>query len=244
MTFSELFFPDHLEIINYWIGAKWTIRSILSGSICLFFFPHLGIYPRVVIVLDLLYPMPALAPVGMVPLRELARTWIQQNPLASIQDLARARRIYDKGARAAFVVKAYQAKPAAGSEPCCLCGTYTFAYCETCPLYSESCPPAPLCSECDEDKMVCQTCKADHASWEQERMKHTAKGGEETIEIAGVTLDNGVFERFKAPLKIPVSKVKRTRDGEVDYDQLMILIQDHVNKTAAASGRPSAPSHP
>ena len=75
-------------------------------------------------------------------------------------------------------------------------------------------------------------------------MKHTAKGGEETIEIAGVTLDNGVFERFKAPLKIPVSKVKRTRDGEVDYDQLMILIQDHVNKTAAASGRPSAPSHP
>lgn len=218
-----------------------TLYHIRLGSI--FFWTYFGIFLKVVTVLDLLSPMPALAPVDMVPLRELARTWIHHNPLASIQDLARARRIYDKGARAAFVVKAYQAKPAARSEPCCLCGTYTFAYCETCPLYSESCPPAPLCSECDEDKMVCQTCKSDHASWEQERLKHTAQGGEETIEIAGVTLDNGVFERFKAPLKIPVSKVKRTRDGEVDYDQLMFLIQDHVNKTAAASGQPSTPSH-
>lgn len=183
----------------------------------------------------------------MTTLRALAAEWVQDNLLASVPDLARARRIYDRGARAAFVLKAYNhLKPKAGSEPCCLCGTYTFSYCETCPLYTQSCPPAPLCGDCDADKMVCQTCKADRASWEKERLKHTSGDENQTLEISGVTLDNGTFERFSAPLKIPLKQVQRTRDGEVDYDQLMVLIQDHVHQTAkttADSSRPAAFSH-
>ncbi len=151
--------------------------------------------------------MPALAPTDLLSVRTMAEEWTTKNPLAHVLHLPR--RIYDKGARAAYImVRSSTPSQAPGEEPCSVCGEISSSFCETCPLDSVENPPFAVCRDCDQDGMVCPHCRDDGAPWEKEKLKHIPAHQGECIEVSGVALDDGTFKRFPTTLRIPTGDVQ------------------------------------
>lgn len=142
--------------------------------------------------LSVRYPfviMPALASPDWPSILQKAVQWKASNPLARIDMIPRTRRIFDEGARSAYI-KTWM-KPqvsSTGAQPCTVCRTFTWSFCETCVMNDKDCPPSPVCKPCEDDGITHPKCKSQGKSREAERIRHleTDKG---TMMEVSVTLE-------------------------------------------------------
>lgn len=175
--------------------------------------------------------MPALDPPHWSAILEKAEQWRSANPLARVDMLPRTRRIFDEGARCAYIKESMKPQICStGAQPCSVCGLYTWSYCETCVLTDKDCPPSPVCTPCDEDGINCPKCKWQGKSWESEKIKHLDTDRGSTMEVSGVTLQDGSFHRFSKILKIPTSEIDTDEDGEIVTDHLMSVISRYARE--------------
>ena len=104
--------------------------------------------------------MPALVPHDRDAMHAAAKTWLRGHPSTQASSVDRIRRLVEPGARHAYsVLTMVAARSRLGTlggaipEPCCLCGEWTHAYCESCRLDDGA--PFPVCTTCDGAKAVC-----------------------------------------------------------------------------------------
>ena len=126
----------------------------------------------------------------------------------------RAERLVDAPSRAAFILctkRQHSEGIALGAQPCCRCGAYTHSWCETCGHPR----PAPVCQDCDRDRLLCQGCV------EFGKRYPTQEAEDDVLELSGFNDAEGNFVPITPPVRIPLSEVQVTTDGEIDMDALV-----------------------
>ena len=115
--------------------------------------------------------MPALVPQDRKVMSAAANDWPRQHPETQAVNLDRLRQLIEPGARHSYSILTMKSSRArseaqgkATPEPCIRCGEWTHAYCESCIV--DLGPPYPICSRCDEARLVCPICLANGRSWE------------------------------------------------------------------------------
>ena len=76
-----------------------------------------------------------------------------------------------------------------GAQPCTVCRTFTWSFCETCVMNDKDCPPSPVCKPCEDDGITHPKCKSQGKSREAERIRHLETDKGTMMEVSGVTLE-------------------------------------------------------
>ena len=129
--------------------------------------------------------------------------------------IPRPTRLVDSPSRAAFILcnkRRHQEGIDLGAQPCCRCGAFTHSWCETC----EHPQPQALCTECDQDKLICLGCLEKGRSYPDR-----TESVDDVVEISGYNDASGQFIPITPAVRVPLSEVPVTTDGEIDLDALI-----------------------
>ena len=180
--------------------------------------------------------MPALVPHDRDAMHASAKAWLRSHPNTPASDVHRIRRLVEPGARHAYSVLTMVASKArlgtmggATPEPCCLCGEWTHAYCESCRLDDGA--PFPLCTTCDGAKSVCPQCLAADRTWEVGQAEHAARlhGRDTVLEVNGYHNEIGEYIECRPPLQIDVEDLTHLAgpggDGLIYAQEIFARVQ-------------------
>ena len=179
--------------------------------------------------------MPALQPHDHAAMSAGARRWLREHPGIPAGRIDRIRRLVEPDACHAFSVLTMVAmKARLGSlggcipEPCNRCGEWTHAYCESCVLQAG--PPKPICTTCDEARVVCAVCQGQGRSWEVGRAEHEERIGarRDLLEVNGYHDESGEYTQCDPPLQIDIHDLDPGMDGIIYTQELMSRIQAAV----------------
>ena len=123
--------------------------------------------------------MPEIAATDLALLGQRATEWVERGrrlgfPTKPSQLTVEQRRA-EPGAAAAFSIVTFT--NAEFLQACDLCGLWTASWCEGC--YSRAVRDralefAPICTICDQERLVCTACRADGKSWQDGHLTYTA----------------------------------------------------------------------
>ena len=123
--------------------------------------------------------MPEITPTDLAQLGQLASDWVDRGRRLSFPTrpagLSVAERRADPGAAAAFSLVTFTNSEFL--EACDRCGLWTASWCEGC--YSRAVRDrdlefTPICTICDQEKLVCTACQADGKSWQDGHLAYPA----------------------------------------------------------------------
>ena len=160
----------------------------------------------------------ALQPVDWEVWKQRARSFVQSHPTVRGLDLTRSERLVIPGAKEAFAALTFKREAqvrALGGQPCCRCGLWTASWCEGC----EQKPPAPVCTECDREHLLCPGCVSRGRLF-LEVARQPEPTDTEIVEISG--FQNGDdFVSVDPPLRVPLDQIPLTEDGVYDLAGLL-----------------------
>ena len=145
--------------------------------------------------------MPEITPTDLAQLGQLASDWVDRGRRLGFPTrpagLSVAERRADPGEAAAFSLVTFTNSEFL--EACDRCGLWTASWCEGC--YSRAVRDrdlefTPICTICDQEKLVCTACQADGKSWQDGHLAYTAHFAEEAagqVLIETPTGGTGIF---------------------------------------------------
>lgn len=116
-----------------------------------------------------------LASADIASLKRLASS----RPTARLHLASREDRLHDPSLRAAFSLWSLKVAPR-HLQPCQRCGLATACWCEACEaLALPNLPPVAICTHCDSEHLICETCERSGMTWTAAREAYQRRHPEE-----------------------------------------------------------------